>query len=170
MTDVFISYKREQRELVFRINERLRDLKLNTWFDGSLESGASFSQQITRRVKEAGAVVVCWSPGATRSDWVVAEAQEGHRRRVLCPVLVENCDADQIPLPFNALHTLDLREWDGSSSHPSWQLLVDALSKILKRTTLRLSIALWRIPTSAGYWIGGKLTRTFLFASKLNGH
>jgi hypothetical protein len=42
MADVFISYKRDDRDRVAAIAARLRDLKVDVWFDENLRSGAAF--------------------------------------------------------------------------------------------------------------------------------
>lgn len=135
MTDVFISYKREQRPLVFKINERLRDLKLDTWFDAELLSGTAFQDEITRRVRSSKSVVVCWSKAAIQSDWVRAEAEIGRERRVLCPIMVEDCE---LPIPYTLIHTQDLRSWDGSIADPEWQKFIEGLGIMVQRPTLGL--------------------------------
>ena len=38
VTDVFISYKREERDAVTTMVERLRALKIDVWFDGQLRT------------------------------------------------------------------------------------------------------------------------------------
>ena len=126
MIDVFISYKREERELVFKINERLRALKVDTWFDAELRSGTAFQEEITAKVRQAKAVVVCWSVASVASRWVLAEATEVDREGKLCPVLVEPC---AIPLPFNVLHAQDLSDWSGSGDHPSWLRFLAAVGQ-----------------------------------------
>jgi hypothetical protein len=44
LADVFISYKREEREDVVRLAKGLRALKVDVWFDVRLTSGESYSQ------------------------------------------------------------------------------------------------------------------------------
>jgi hypothetical protein len=56
------------------------------WFDASLEAGETFNTEISRHVRAARVVLVCWTPdafphGGDSSGWVVSEAaigREGH--------------------------------------------------------------------------------------------
>jgi hypothetical protein len=116
-TDVFISYKREERGDVERIAERLRGLGLNVWFDTKLASGMSFDEEINREVRGAKCVLVCWSPGAMASDWVRAEASIGRGRDVLAAVMLK--PTDLFP-PFNLIHSEDLSTWRGEDMHRGW--------------------------------------------------
>jgi TIR domain len=79
MTDVFISYRRDDRSRIELIAEKLRALKVDAWFDARLEAGKSFSAEIARELDKAACVLACWSPGAVASDWVRGEAAEGLR-------------------------------------------------------------------------------------------
>ena len=77
MTDVFISYKQEEREAVQIIASSLHDLKLSVWFDTKLRAGGSFDEEIAAAMNEAKAVLVCWTPAAVQSEWVRGEATQG---------------------------------------------------------------------------------------------
>jgi hypothetical protein len=111
MRDVFISYKREQRDHVQLIASEFRRLGLDTWFDAGLSAGETFSEEIERELRSSKAVLVCWSPSAALSRWVRAEADVGFSRDVLCAVYVDGPEKFQAPVPFNSVHTVDLREW-----------------------------------------------------------
>lgn len=119
MADVFISYKRSQRERVKRISDLLVEAKISVWFDASLEVGRSegFDNEIEREVTSAACVVVCWTPDALNSIYVKAEAKKGLERNVLAPIFLEQCN---LPVPFNALDTADLSNWNGDAADPNW--------------------------------------------------
>ncbi|MGH6696791.1 toll/interleukin-1 receptor domain-containing protein [Sphingopyxis sp.] len=70
MTDVFISYKREERGRCVAIYNALIDLKLSVWFDAHIEPGTDFDREIEREVRGAGTVLVLWSALAADSDWI----------------------------------------------------------------------------------------------------
>ena len=136
MADVFISYKREEREDVVRIADALRALKLDVWFDARLTSGESFNQEIDREARSAGCILVCWSPGAIASDWVQAESLIGFNDRKLAACQVAGDHALQVPAPFNAIHANDLRDWDGAGDHAGWQALLQRIGEKLDRPGL----------------------------------
>lgn len=129
-TDVFISYKREERADVERIAERLRGLGLNVWFDTKLASGVSFDEEINREVRGAKCVLVCWSPGAMASDWVRAEASIGRGRGVLAAVTLRPTD---LYPPFNLIHTEDLTTWQGEDLHPGWLNILARIGELTER-------------------------------------
>ena len=136
MADVFISYKREEREDVVRIADALRALKLDVWFDARLTSGESFNQEIDREARSAGCILVCWSPGAIASDWVQAESLIGFNDRKLAACQVAGDHALQVPAPFNSIHANDLRGWDGAGDHAGWQAVLQRIGEKLDRPGL----------------------------------
>lgn len=140
MADVFISYKREERHRVERIARALQELGLSVWFDASLEGGGSFSAQINREVRAAKAVLVCWTPAAAHSEWVVGEAEIGRTRGVLAPAFLAPSD---LPPPFNTIHAFDLEQWRGGHGEDDWLALLDRLGPLTGRAGLRhLALAL----------------------------
>ena len=78
MSDVFISYKQQEREAVGIIADALYDLKVDVWYDTKLRTGDSFDKEIANALNAAEAVLVCWTPAAIQSEWVRAEATQAH--------------------------------------------------------------------------------------------
>ena len=74
MAEVFISYSQKDRALVAPIAARLTELGVDAWYDREISAGQSFGAIIRARLKEAKAVLVCWSPDAIDLQWVDAEA------------------------------------------------------------------------------------------------
>lgn len=135
MSDVFLSYKREERTEVERLASALRRLGLQVWFDASLAAGDTFSDEIDREARSAKAIVVCWSPGAATSQWVKAEAQIGFTKQNLISTYVAGPNEFEPPLPFSSLHVEDLRAW---AQHPSgrdraWLSILRKLGKLTGR-------------------------------------
>ena len=128
MADVFISYKRSERQRVERIAELLRDYKMTVWFDAQLEAGRGegFDAEIEREVTSAHCVVVCWTKDALKSMYVKAEAKKGLEREALVPVFLENC---QLPVPFNGVDTIDLTDWNGDEDEPVWKRVVEIVQQ-----------------------------------------
>src|SRR5215475_11644347 len=56
-------------------------------------------------LEKAGAVVVIWSEGSVKSDWVRAEAGRARQGEKLVPVKTRSVAHDDIPLPFSEMHT-----------------------------------------------------------------
>lgn len=134
MADVFISYKRQERDAVERIARALRELGLSVWFDAALEGGASFHDEIEREVRSAKAVLVCWTPAARTSPWVMGEAQIGFDRRVLLPIFLE---PTQLPPPFNTAHAVSLTGWHGAHDDLNWLNIVERLASLVQRPGLK---------------------------------
>jgi hypothetical protein len=133
MTDVFISYKREERDKVILVADRLRALGLDVWFDARLTTGHHFDREIDDHVRTAKCVLVCWSPAALTSDWVRSEAAIGRERGVIVPVLVEACSP---PVPFNTMQTESLIGWSGDGEHDGWQRIISRIGALTDRPNL----------------------------------
>lgn len=131
-SDVFISYKRDERSEVLQIAERLRALKLKVWFDADLRSGTSFDSEIDRHIRRAKCVLACWSPGAVASDWVRGEATIGRERGVLAAAILKPCD---LPAPFNLVHAEDLTVGIGPENR-AWFRLLDRIGALVGRPGL----------------------------------
>lgn len=106
MADVFISYKRADREWAERISGALRDVGISCWWDTSLVAGEHFNQAIDRELKDARCVVVIWSEQAHASRWVQAEALQGFERGILVASRIEDV---ALGYPFSAIKSVDLR-------------------------------------------------------------
>lgn len=126
LSDVFISYKREEKPYVEGIARTLRDLKLDVWFDAKLTPGQDFDEEINREVNSARTVLVCWSILAVQSRWVRSEASVGHKRNVLVACFLEECEPWT---PFNLVHTENLSGTVLDGANPAWIKLIDQIGK-----------------------------------------
>jgi uncharacterized protein (TIGR02301 family) len=135
MVDVFISYKREQRERVALIASRLEAVGLSVWYDASLNSGEAFDRQIQRELSTARCVLVLWSPAALQSDYVRGEALSGHSRGVLACAQIERVDLRHSP-PFNLIQASDLSRWAGDEAHPEWRAVLRTIGRLTGRPDL----------------------------------
>lgn len=128
-TDVFISYSREDREVVRRFAHALSEAGLKVWWDAALHSGETFDEVIEQQLRASKAVVVLWSPRSVKSRWVRAEATLADRRNKLVPAIIEPCDR---PIIFELAHTIDLSHWEGNSADPSWQVFLNDLLRLVR--------------------------------------
>jgi TIR domain-containing protein len=89
MADIFISYAREDRTRVRSLAIALSAHGWSVWWDPEIQAGKRFSQVIADALARARCVVVVWSHQSIASDWVREEADEGRRRGILIPVLID---------------------------------------------------------------------------------
>lgn len=133
MTDVFISYKQEEREAVQIIASSLSDLKVSVWFDTKLRAGGSFDEEIATALTSAKAVLVCWTPAAIASEWVRGEAAQGQEtnRYVACFL-----QPTKLIPPFNLIQTENLCAWSGQQDDPAWLKLLVRIGELTGRPGL----------------------------------
>ena len=105
---MFLSYGRSDRGAAFRVAQRLDAEGFSVWWDPKIAPGVTYDRVIERALVQADCVVVLWSAHAVESDWVRAESDEGRRRGILVPVLIEDV---QPPLQFRLIETIDLTGW-----------------------------------------------------------
>ena len=128
MSDVFISYAREDTEVAQKVGAAIQGLGWSVWIDKRLKVGKSFSNQIALALESASSVVVLWSQYSVASEWVLKEAAIGKHRDVLVPVVL---DRVELPKDFAELQTTQLRHWDGGSHHIAFGRLCLALAERL---------------------------------------
>jgi len=126
MSDVFVSYKRENQVAVGRMVDALRAEGLNVWWDVDVPPSAAWEQTIERQLAEARVVIVAWSAAAVASENVKAEARWARRQDRLLQVYLDQCEP---PLFFGERQGLDLRAWTGTASDRTFRALVDAIRR-----------------------------------------
>ena len=89
MSDIFISYAREDRAKVRPLAEALERQGWSVWWDRAIPTGRRFDRVIDQALAEARCVVVVWTQRSVGKDWVLEEADDGRERDVLMPVLLE---------------------------------------------------------------------------------
>jgi hypothetical protein len=128
MSDIFISYARQDRPRAEAIAKALEDHGWSVWWDGIIPAGKTFRQVIQEQLDEARCVIVLWSAASVTSDWVIGEAAEGKERRVLVPVLIEEV---RPPMEFRQIHAADLTDWSGESTAPSFKKLCSGIQALV---------------------------------------
>lgn len=121
---VFLSYARRDLARVSPIAEGLGESGVEVWWDRRLSPGENYSIVIGEKLEQSQRVVVAWSAQARDSLWVRGEALEALDRGKLVQVLL---DGARPPVPFNALHALDLSGWGGDRADPAWTGVVAAV-------------------------------------------
>lgn len=110
MTDIFISYTREDRHLAEPLASALSSSGWSVWWDYELVAGQRYDEIIGQLLDEARVIIVLWSKQSVDSRYVNDEALVGLQSDKLIPVLVDDIT---VPFRFRALHTIDLVSWDG---------------------------------------------------------
>jgi Tol biopolymer transport system component len=121
LTDIFLSYSREDQIVARRFAGGFEREGLSVWWDQSLTPGEAFDQVTERALGEAKAVIVLWSKSSVNSRWVRAEATQANADHRLVPVMIEHCKR---PIMFELTHTAELSEWQGNIEDPEWQSFV----------------------------------------------
>jgi tRNA A-37 threonylcarbamoyl transferase component Bud32 len=128
MSEVFVSYQRENIGAVSRLVEAMRAEGLTVWWDQDIPPNAPWEETIEHQLSVAKVVIVAWSPSAVSSDSVKAEARWARQQGRLLQVFVEACEP---PLFFGERQGVDLRTWSGVTSDRSFRLLLESVRDVL---------------------------------------
>ena len=128
MSDIFISYQREDQATARKLANALESEGWTVWWDPKLRAGEHFDDVIENALNEAKCVIVMWSERSVQSRYVRDEATYALEKAKLVPVAMENVT---LPFRFKGVHTLRLIEWDGSKDNSEFRRLVEDISRIL---------------------------------------
>ena len=127
MTNIFISYAREDLVAAQDVARLLEDRGWDVWWDRDLIAGQRFDEVIEQQITSAEAVIVLWSKSSVASEWVRSEASAAAERDVLVPAQI---DETPVPLRFRMLHSVDLSEWAGNADDENIGRLVAAVQSL----------------------------------------
>ena len=130
---VFLSYSRIDRPTVEVLAIALEQAGLSVWWDGHLEGGSAFAEEIERALNKADAVVVAWSAGSLRSHWVLDEAAAGRDSDRLVPIRLDNV---MPPLGFRQLQAVDFSKWNRTAHAPELNALVRGIQAAARPQTI----------------------------------
>jgi formylglycine-generating enzyme required for sulfatase activity len=128
MSDIFISYAREDLPRARAIAQALEAHGWSVWWDRNIRTGEIFRRVIREQIGKARSVVVLWSEHSVDSDWVHEEASLGKRRNILVPVLT---DEVELPLGFGSIQTADLTGWAGDAMAPAFRSLCSDIEELI---------------------------------------
>jgi tetratricopeptide (TPR) repeat protein len=134
MSDIFISYKREDQATARKLADALESEGWTVWWDPKLRAGERFNDVIETALNEAKCVIVLWSKRSVESLYVKDEATHALKRKKLVPVTIQQVE---LPFRFEELHTPSLFDWDGSKDFSEFRRLVEDISAILGPTPMR---------------------------------
>jgi hypothetical protein len=127
VSDVFISYSRDNQEVVRRLAEAVKALGYDVWWDDQLPPHLAYGDVISQKVGGARAAIVVWSANAAASEWVRAEADMARNQKKLIQTTIDGAEP---PMPFNQLHYVSLADWNGEAEHPGWTKVRESLAAL----------------------------------------
>ena len=129
MTDIFLSYAHEDEARIKGIVAALEEQGWSVFWDRRIPAGETWRSYIGKALDEARCVIVAWSQYSVNSNWVTEEADDGKRRGVLVPVLL---DPVEQPRGFREVQAADLTNWQPNKLSPQFDLLIKDLATRLR--------------------------------------
>jgi serine/threonine-protein kinase len=128
MSDVFISYKAEDRRRIQPLVQALQADGFSVWWDEQIGGGAAWRHAIEAELNAAKCVIVVWSQRsvAPEGEFVQDEATRAKERHVYVPVLI---DKVHLPLGFGESQALPLTGWRGNRSDPRYEAVLAAVRR-----------------------------------------
>jgi hypothetical protein len=109
MSDIFISYKREEQAMARNLANALESEGWTVWWDPKLRAGDNLDDAIEKALNEAKCVIVMWSSLSVNSEYIKNEATEALEQKKLVPVKIEDVN---LPFRFKRVQTQSLLDWD----------------------------------------------------------
>ena len=128
MSDVFVSYKAEDRKRVKPLVEAIQAEGFSVWWDEQIGGGSAWRQAIETELNAAKCVIVIWSNRSVGPDgtFVQDEATRAQQRHVYVPVLI---DKVHLPLGFGETQALPLTGWRGDRADPHYEAVLAAVQR-----------------------------------------
>lgn len=171
MSDIFLSYNRQDQLRADQFVRGFEAAGLSVWWDVTLRAGDAYDQVTEDALRSARAVVVMWSTRAVASRWVRAEATLAQRLETFVPCMIEPCER---PIMFELTQTADLTHWQGDIHDPAWQSFVSHVREVVKanraKGTTAPAPAAPQRPVSAAAPGNERRQVTFLAGEIANGH
>ncbi len=123
MTDVYLAYAREDREVVRIVAEMLQFEGWDVWMDPSVPTGET-SAAVDMKLGSAGAILVLWSGYSRQSEYVRSEAATGLYKNKL---IQGSLDGEGAPRPFDSLDVIDIGGWAGERDNPQWRRIMESV-------------------------------------------
>src|SRR4051794_23396068 len=132
MSDVFVSYKAEDRPRVEPLVAALEAEDLSVWWDAHVSGGEAWRESIAEHLDAARCVIVVWSKQSTGPGgrFVRDEASHAQQHGSYLPVTI---DKVQPPLGFGEMRALSLNGWKGDSSDPHYRAVSACVHSMLGR-------------------------------------
>jgi len=133
MADLFISYAHEDEARIRPLAYAFEQVGWSVFWDRDIPTGQTWRNHIGQALIDARYVIVAWSRHSIASRWVVEEADEGQKRGILVPVLL---DPVEPPIGFRSIQAADLTDWQPGQPSPRFEQLVRAINALLAGTPI----------------------------------
>lgn len=109
--DVFLSYSREDVEIMKKIQKSLEIFGFNIWTDEHIEVGtSSWKIEIEKAIRESSSLICLMSPNSSESRWVREELDFADSQNVKIYILLVQGESDSvIPFGFTSHQRIDIR-------------------------------------------------------------
>ncbi len=124
MSDIFISYSRDDKPWVSKLAKALQEEGYSVWWDPEIMPGQDFEQVIQEALENTKCVLTIWSPSSVKSQWVRSETSKALELNKLIPIQYLE---SKLPMPFDRIHTADLQGWKGKTDDHRYQRLLGAI-------------------------------------------
>jgi serine/threonine-protein kinase len=130
MSDIFVSYKAEDRRRVEPLVRALEADGFTVWWDTQIAAGAEWREDIQEHLDSARCVLVVWSRRSVgrQGRFVRDEASRAQRLGTYLPVRIDRVEP---PLGFGELHAIALQGWKGKHDSPAYQSLLAAIRAVM---------------------------------------
>ncbi len=108
MTDIFISYAKEDQPVAKRLADALLEDGWKVFWARGIEAGAEWNNEVQRALHEARCVLVLWSAASTKSFWVRGEAADAFERDSYVPLRLDEAEPPRL---FRHVQALSIGEW-----------------------------------------------------------
>jgi hypothetical protein len=128
MSDIFLSYAREDQPWAEMLAQTLEGRGWSTFWDRTIPIGKTWRETIGSELDSARCVIVLWSKTSIESGWVQEEADDAKRRGVLVPILINNV---QPPIGFRSIQAAHLENWDGKEPTQAFRRLIADIAALI---------------------------------------
>jgi TolB-like protein len=127
-TDIFVSYKAEDRVRLRPLIAALEAEGFSVWWDTHIGGGAHWREDIQEHLDAAKCVIVAWSRRSVgpEGDFVRDEAARARKRGAYLPVRFDEVEP---PLGFGEVQAISLRGWKGDRSDQRFRALAEAVRR-----------------------------------------
>jgi serine/threonine-protein kinase len=127
-TDVFVSYKAEDRGRLRPLIEALEAEGFTVWWDTHIGGGTNWREDIQEHLDAAKCVIVVWSRRSVgvQGDFVRDEASRARKRGAYLPIRL---DLVEPPLGFGEVQAISLKGWKGDRADPRFLAIAEAVRR-----------------------------------------
>lgn len=126
---LFVSYRKKDRELALALKQRLEQEGYTIWWDNDIPPGVDFGPVLNERLRSSDAIVTIWTKNSVQSKWVFFESMMACEMEKSVPLQFENCE-----IPYG-LHRNNKYRYnpDWPRSNDSWQFILRQIEVAIER-------------------------------------